>query len=312
MNLSRLLILLLSVFVLLSGSACATKKYVRKSVDARVAPVEGRTSELEDISKELKARTGQLEETSAALRNDLNSLDQRATQGINEAKESARQANEQALAALNEAKDVGRQVESIDVWEEKQITTVTFRVNSAKLTQEGKAELDALAEQVKADKGYILEIRGFTDSTGSDAVNRRLSEMRAKAVFQYLAETHDIPLHRMTIVGLGESRPVADNKSRMGRAENRRVEVRLLTSVGLAGTQAGQRTPTSVNGIERQGAPSGVRSTQPTTTPGSTRRPDTPMSPQSPRTNINPTNQQQRPVTEPGEPKRPEDQQEKQ
>ena len=81
------------------------------------------------------------------------------------------------------------------------------------------------------DKYYAaLEIQGFTDARGSVAINKDLSDRRARAVYEYLAQKHDVPLFRMNLLGYGKDRPVADNKTREGRAQNRRVDVRVMVS----------------------------------------------------------------------------------
>ena len=83
-------------------------------------------------------------------------------------------------------------------------------------------------------KGYVLEVSGYADTTGSIARNRALSQRRADAVIRYLVENHNIPLRRIiTPYGYGELNPVADNTSREGRAQNRRVEIKLLVNKGL-------------------------------------------------------------------------------
>ena len=80
----------------------------------------------------------------------------------------------------------------------------------------------------------MIEVAGFSSSDGNEAYNRRLSQRRADAVIQYMAESSSIPLRRfITPMGYGESQPVAGNDTRAGRKENRRVEVRVLVSKGL-------------------------------------------------------------------------------
>ena len=90
--------------------------------------------------------------------------------------------------------------------------------------------MDQLATKVKNSKGYVLEIQGFTDSVGADAYNLVLSQKRSENVVRYLAQQHQIPLFRMFILGLGEAKQVEDNKTKAGRAANRRVEIALLKS----------------------------------------------------------------------------------
>ena len=241
-KMTRLLIALLACFMLM-GSACATKKYVRNSVNDRVTPVEGRTAELEEGSRDLKKRAGDLEAGQAALHNDIRDVDGRATNGINQAKQQAADAHNQALAASDEAHLGNTRVDNLDTWEELKQVVVSFKVNQSILTPDDKATLDELAAQIKEEKGFLIEIRGFTDATGALDRNQALSEARAKAVYQYLATVHEIPAHKMNIVGFGKLKPVSENKTRQGRAENRRLEVKLLINAGIRRTPAAQPQP---------------------------------------------------------------------
>jgi len=105
--------------------------------------------------------------------------------------------------------------------------TMNFDFNKSKLSDATKASLDQLASKVKGDKGYALEIQGFTDSKGSESYNLALSQKRAEAVVRYLTE-QGVPLFRTAIVGFGAAKEVEPNKTKEGRAANRRVEVTLL------------------------------------------------------------------------------------
>jgi OOP family OmpA-OmpF porin len=117
----------------------------------------------------------------------------------------------------------------------KNVTTVNFKVGSAALSDKDKQDLDQFADLTKAEKGYLIEVAGFASSDGNEAFNRRLSQKRADAVIQYLAENHSIPLRRFVVpMGYGEKNPIADNATLAGRKENRRVEIRILVSKGLA------------------------------------------------------------------------------
>ena len=102
------------------------------------------------------------------------------------------------------------------------------------------SQLDEFAAKVQPAKGYMIEVSGHTDSTGGDAKNFHLSQQRAEAVVQYLAVQHKIPLRRfVTPMGYGKTEAVAENSTAAGRAQNRRVEVKMLTNRGLS-----QRTTT--------------------------------------------------------------------
>ncbi len=228
----RLPILILAIVCIfaIGGSGCATKKYVRQTVNERVTPLEGRTQELE--------------ETVRRNTTDITSLDQRLTKEIagvdakaDRAQQSAEAANQNALvaqdaaqAASNRAEEVNRNVEdlrtNLDKYTLLLTASVKFKTNQSELDDEDKAELDRLAVEAKNHQGYILEIQGFTDSRGSIAKNDLLSDKRAESVKRYLAKQHEIPIFKMSIVGLGKL--PEEVRSKEALAENRRVDVRLL------------------------------------------------------------------------------------
>jgi outer membrane protein OmpA-like peptidoglycan-associated protein len=106
--------------------------------------------------------------------------------------------------------------------------TILFTVNQAKLNDDAKADLDEIAKMTDGRDRYIIEVQGFTDKTGSPLTNEQLSQARAAAVARYLANEHKIPVRSITTLGSGYALPVADDKTREGRKQNRRVEVRLF------------------------------------------------------------------------------------
>ena len=90
-------------------------------------------------------------------------------------------------------------------------------------------KLDELIRQIKADpKGAYFEIEGHTDDVGETVVNERIGLERAESVKRYLYEQHQIPLHKMNVISYGEEKPIAPNKTKEGRAQNRRVVVKVL------------------------------------------------------------------------------------
>jgi len=126
-------------------------------------------------------------------------------------------------------------ITSLDQYDVVKVVTVNFKVNSADLSPEAKAQLDELASRAPGAKNYTVEVEGFADSTGKFKYNLQLSQRRADAVVQYLAVKHKIPLRRITTpMGYGSTQSVADDKTQDGRAENRRVEVRILVNKGLS------------------------------------------------------------------------------
>ena len=142
-----------------------------------------------------------------------------------------------AAEARQQVTAVNNRVDALDDYDVKENVAVTFRVNSAVLSPEAKRQLDEFAAKVANAKAYTIEVSGHTDSTGSEGKNFRLSRARAEAVVQYLAVNHKIPLRRfVTPMGYGKTEAVADNSTASGRAQNRRVEVKMLLNRGLNGT----------------------------------------------------------------------------
>jgi OOP family OmpA-OmpF porin len=215
-------VLALSALILFSSAACATKKYARNRVNERVTPLEQRTGELEETSRRNSQDIARIGEGISEVRGRAD----RAQAQADAAQARADEANNRASATET---SVGELKANLDRYALQNTATVNFNFDSAQLTPEAEAALDQIASQIRDRGNFILEIQGFADSTGSDAYNNRLTQRRADAVRRYLAEQHNIPLFRMHILGFGEVRAVADNATREGRAQNRRVEIRLLT-----------------------------------------------------------------------------------
>jgi OmpA-OmpF porin, OOP family len=142
--------------------------------------------------------------------------------------------NDKANQALKDAAAADKRISDLDDFDVFKVVTVNFAVNKADLSAEAKKSLDELAAKAPEAKNYTVEVQGFTDSTGDADKNLELSRKRADAVVQYLAVKHNIPLRRITTpMGYGSTKAVADDKSKEGRAQNRRVEVRILVNKGL-------------------------------------------------------------------------------
>ena len=215
-------LLLLTTFVVLASTACATKKYVRNRVNERAAPLEQRTGELEESSR----RNTQDIATLNANVTDVRGRTERAQA---QADNALARANEVNLRADTIEQNVGNLRENLDKYSVQNTATVGFALNSAVLSPEAMAALDQLAAQIRDRNNFILEIQGFADASGSEAYNNQLTQKRAEAVRRYLADKHNISLYRMHMLGFGEVRPVGDNTTKEGRAQNRRVEIHLLT-----------------------------------------------------------------------------------
>jgi outer membrane protein OmpA-like peptidoglycan-associated protein len=145
-----------------------------------------------------------------------------------------------AAEARSEAANANERISALDDYDVTETVAVNFRVNSAILSPEAKASLDNLAAKTSNARGYMIEVSGFTDSTGSEAKNFRLSRDRADAVVQYLAVSHKIPLRRfITPMGYGKTGFVAENNTSSGRAQNRRVEVKMIVNRGMTQQRTG-------------------------------------------------------------------------
>jgi OmpA-OmpF porin, OOP family len=194
-----------------------------RSVDVRSTPLEERASAAE-------TRLGEVEQNAQKLSGQLDELaavSNAARGGAKAAQETA----DKAVAGVNATND---RISALDDYVPQETAAVQFRNGSSVLSTDAKTKLDEIATKALNAKGYVLEVTGFADSNGSTARNRALSQRRADAVIRYLVENHQIPLRRIvTPYGFGESNPVADNTTRTGRAENRRVEVKVLVNKGL-------------------------------------------------------------------------------
>jgi outer membrane protein OmpA-like peptidoglycan-associated protein len=210
---------------------------VARSLDSRVAPVETRVTTTEGRMDTAENRLTASEQNAQRLSGQLEELAAVANTARGGAK-AAQETADQALAASKansaEIQATNDRISQIDNYEASKNVAVNFKVNSAALSAEAKAALDEIATQAKGEKGYLIQVTGYASADGGAVKNRALSERRAEAVIRYLAEKHDIPLHRMiNPFGFGELKPVAENDTRDGRKQNRRVEVAILVSKGL-------------------------------------------------------------------------------
>ena len=215
-----------------------------RQIDARVSPLEaragaleGRAGTLEGRATQLEGRAGQLETKEGALEDQ-----EKQTQGlVGQVKSSADQAN-QGVSAVN------NRVSDLDNYQVKDSATVYFAINRDVLTEDAQRDLADLAKKAQAEKGYVIEVAGFADSTGKLSFNQVLSERRANAVVRFLEQNGDIPIHRiLPMAGMGITHEAADNKTREGRKMNRRVEVKILVNQGVVAgnTQPGGGTPST-------------------------------------------------------------------
>ena len=205
-----LIVPLLAASVALAG--CAKKSFVQREVG--------------EVNKKVDAVSAEVEKTQQRVQQNevrIDAVDKSAQSGISEAKGSAQAAMTRAQEAEKAAK--GKLIYTVTLSNDK----VRFPVNKAEISDEAKAMIDeAVAPLVQANRGVFFEIEGHTDSTGDAAYNFKLGEERAMAVRDYIAKKHGIALSRLNVISYGEEKPVAENKTRDERAQNRRVVVRIL------------------------------------------------------------------------------------
>ncbi len=205
--------------------ACATKKFVRTSVGEVNDKVTSQGKTLEETQERVRVVEGRVTETDA-----------KATA----AGESASKANAAAADASNKATEVGKTAEaraaSIEAESRKLIFETVlsedrgqFKLGKFELPEDATAALDNMVNQLKTDKKALwVEIEGHTDATGDKMMNEKLGLARAEAVKRYLYEHHQIPLHKINVISYGEEKPVAPNNTKDGRAQNRRVVIKVL------------------------------------------------------------------------------------
>ena len=196
-----------------------------QALKATVDPVEAELNEkLKQQQAEQERLAGQLEENRA--------LTQQAQAAADSAAEAAKKAQSTADYANN-------RINGLDDFDPLKTITVYFTTGSATLGPKAKAEIDNAAAWVKTQdtKGWVMAVIGYADTTGNSQRNIDLSERRANAVIYYIVSKYKMPLNRLVQpFGYGQLEPVAENKTKAGRAKNRRVEIRLMVNKGIAGT----------------------------------------------------------------------------
>lgn len=205
-------ILIAAAVIALVTTGCATKKYTQDYVAGQTAVVHKRVDDVEVQVEQNQQR--------------LDDHDRKIAQATQEAQEASKTARE----ALERAQDAGKLAEGKFLYEVTLTEAdVRFGFDRAELSDEAKAALDAFGEQLKQEnRSVYVEIQGHTDSVGSEMYNERLGLERAETVRNYLSRQHDFPLHRMNVISYGEMEPIADNGTREGRSQNRRVTLVVL------------------------------------------------------------------------------------
>jgi outer membrane protein OmpA-like peptidoglycan-associated protein len=223
----RLLVAALGT-VLTTG--CATKEYVHEYVQGQVGPVKEEVKNVDNRVDRTAVALKNLTTAQAATNAELKSSLEGHAGRIAKNEADIAQLSKTAREALDRAAAAGKLAEGKLMYEVAlKDDTLKFKSDSAKLSAEAMAALDAFAARLKSEnKNVFIEIQGHTDSRGDAATNLRIGEARAEAVRRYLNMKGGIPLHRMAAISYGESEPVASNKNREGRSQNRRVVLVVL------------------------------------------------------------------------------------
>ena len=219
--------ILASALAITLATGCSTKNYVRSQ-----------TGPLIQQTNELDAKTAQDHRA-------ITDTDQRAQAGITQAQSAAGTADQHAMAAgqstdqagqaateaVNRVDSLAGVVANLDNYKQLSDVSVTFAFDKYILTKDDKDQLDQIATNLPNTRGYIIALTGGTDSVGDAQYNYQLSNRRADAVVNYLATKYNIPPHKFYLIGIGKDNPVADNHTRDGRAQNRRVEIKLMSNM---------------------------------------------------------------------------------
>jgi outer membrane protein OmpA-like peptidoglycan-associated protein len=228
---------------------CTSKNYVKQ----QTTPLINKTNELDDMtaknSKDIKDVDARAQAGIAAVNAKTADVEQKAQA----AGQSAASAQQTADAANGRVGVLTNTVANLDNYHPVAETSVKFGFNKDNLTPKAMEALDQLAGTIASTKGYIIALEGSTDSVGSADYNYDLSQRRANSVIQYLASKYNVPAHKIYVIGLGKDKPVETNKTKAGRADNRRVDVRLMTNTVGDTTQptatpatTGQNNPSSL------------------------------------------------------------------
>ena len=232
----------IAVIAIGGSTACATKKFVRTSVGEVNDKVDAVGKSLEQTQERQRVAEGRITEVdtkAGAAAQAAQAAQSTATQAgtaASAANTAATAANTAATAAGSAANAAAGKADAVDKATKRLVYEVVlsedegnFKFAKTVLPDEAKAKLDQLVARLKADpKGAYFEIEGHTDNVGDPKTNERIGLERAESVKRYLYEQHQIPLFKINVISYGEAKPIAPNKTRDGRAQNRRVVIKVL------------------------------------------------------------------------------------
>jgi outer membrane protein OmpA-like peptidoglycan-associated protein len=233
---------------MVASVGCSTKNYVKQ----QTTPLINKTNELDDMTAKNSRDIKDVDARAQAGIQAVNTKTTEVEQKAQSAGQTAASAQQTADAANTRVGVLTNTVANLDNYHPVAETSVKFGFNKDNLTPKAKEALDQLAGSISSTKGYLIALEGGTDSVGPADYNYDLSQRRANAVIQYLASKYNVPAHKIYVIGLGKDKPVETNKTASGRADNRRVDVRLMTNTQgengqpAAAPTTGQSNPSSM------------------------------------------------------------------
>jgi outer membrane protein OmpA-like peptidoglycan-associated protein len=215
----------ITVVAIGGSTACATKKFVRTSVGEVNTKVDSLGRSVEETQERTRQNEGKIAD-----------VDQRAQAAAQAARQAADQANTAAGEAATTANTANTRSEALDKATRRLVFEVVisadqgnFKFGQTQLPDEARTKIDEMVKQLQQDpKNVFIEIEGHTDNVGDKLTNEKIGLERAAAVQRYLYEQYQIPLHKINVISYGEDKPVAPNQTRDGRAQNRRVVIKVL------------------------------------------------------------------------------------
>jgi outer membrane protein OmpA-like peptidoglycan-associated protein len=235
MNHRRALPILTLAFGIVFFCSCATKKYVQQQVTTTQAELTKKIDEeanrradlgnqVQELTSLNKRNTARIEEVNTNIGGAVKSLEPK----IEDASKTGTEARDTANSALGMSKENSSTIANRNNYQVMDTQTVLFKFGSADLDDAGKQTLEAVAKTLSGDRNLLVELQGYADSVGDPKANVAISNRRVDSVLRYLVGTSKVDLFRISSLGLGQANPVEDNKTKAGRAKNRRVAIRIL------------------------------------------------------------------------------------
>ena len=217
--------------ITVDGDDLETSEMIQAGLHPTAQQVEQNVRTLEAHNKSIAAGKQGID----ANRKDIDALqaNQRSNSANREDLAGRLKKIEDDIKDSQESTDRFSQLTDYDV---KSEATLKFNIGSSTISADGEKQLKQLAQVALGTKGYIVEVKGFADASGDALMNERLSEERAKRVIAFLMQQGNVPVRHIVAPGaMGEYQPAASNETKTGRAENRRVEIKILVNKGIAG-----------------------------------------------------------------------------